>query len=121
MVLDLPLPRAGGELVTGRRPPRAKPAVVVEAATVDPVDAERLRIVCAWCGAAVSGNRDVPVSHGICPACAGRFLAQLPLAYLASIADADGTVTLFSGYRFEIAREPLAVEQEQQPPPPGTP
>lgn len=31
------------------------------------------------------------------------FLRRLPKEYLASIADEDGTVTLFSGHRLDIA------------------
>ncbi len=53
-------------------------------------------------------------------ACARRFLDQLPLAYLASIADADGTVTLFSGYRFEVAAPAPGAAAERDATPPGT-
>lgn len=59
-------------------------------------------VVCAWCGAVVSGRTGGAISHGICPGCARRFLRRLPAAYLAAIADEDGSVTLFSGYRFSL-------------------
>lgn len=61
-----------------------------------------LAVVCAWCGVAVRGQAGGAISHGICPDCARLFLRRLPAAYLASIADGDGSVTLFSGYRFRL-------------------
>ncbi len=106
--------------MTAQHAPRAEPGLPVEAATVDPVEDDGLRIVCAWCGSAVSGAREAPVSHGICAGCARRFLDQLPLAYLASIADADGTVTLFSGYRFEVAALAPGAAAERDSAPRGT-
>ena len=61
-------------------------------------------VVCAWCSATVSsGGPGDRVSHGICLDCAMDFLRRLPKEYLASIADEDGTVTLFCGYRLDIA------------------
>lgn len=42
------------------------------------------------------------VSHGICPDCALTFLKRLPEAYLRSIAEPDGTVSLFSGHHFSV-------------------
>ena len=60
-----------------------------------------INIVCAWCAgpaACVEGA----VSHGICVECALAMLRKLPKAYLASIAEPDGTVTLFSGHRLDI-------------------
>jgi len=63
--------------------------------------AEDIPVVCAWCTTPVPG-RDGPVSHGICVACALKFLKTLPREYLASIAEPDGTVTLFSGHRFDV-------------------
>ncbi|WBL37352.1 hypothetical protein O0235_07200 [Tepidiforma flava] len=59
-------------------------------------------IVCAWCRQQLSGAPSGRVSHGICPRCAREFLERLPASYLESIADDDGTVTLFSGYRFAL-------------------
>ncbi|PFG73364.1 hypothetical protein A9A59_0559 [Tepidiforma thermophila] len=90
----------------GTSPVRQDPSA--EPATVDYVDDPEfsppaLTVICAWCETVVSGPGDGPVSHGICRACACRFLERLPLAYLEAIADADGTVTLFSGYRFRLA------------------
>ena len=63
--------------------------------------AESLRTVCAWCTTPVPGNSD-RVSHGICIDCALAFLSKLPREYLASIADPDGTVTLFSGHKLDL-------------------
>ncbi len=65
----------------------------------DPGD---LATVCAWCRLRLSGSPAARISHGICPRCARAFLERLPAAYLESIADDDGTVTLFSGYRFAL-------------------
>lgn len=58
-------------------------------------------VVCAWCPTAASGS-DGRVSHGICVACAMEFLKKLPREYLQTIAEPDGTVTLFSGHKFAI-------------------
>ena len=98
----------------GTSPVRQDPSA--EPATVDYVDDPEvsppaLTVICAWCETVVSGPGDGPVSHGICRACACRFLERLPLAYLEAIADADGTVTLFSGYRFRLAE----VRQDGRP------
>ena len=31
---------------------------------------DTLRVICAWCGAHLRGDRDAPgISHGICPRC----------------------------------------------------
>jgi hypothetical protein len=68
-------------------------------------------VVCAWCNASVFGSRSAEnVSHGICVPCAVGFLKRLPPEYLRSIAEADGTVTLFPGHRVALAPEgePLA-------------
>lgn len=63
----------------------------------------QLPVICAWCSARVSGeNQTGTVSHGICPDCALTFLKRLPEAYLRSIAEPDGTVSLFSGHRFSV-------------------
>ena len=61
-----------------------------------------MNVVCAWCTAAISGQGE-QVSHGICVQCALHFLKRLPREYLSSIADEDGTVSLFSGHRLDIA------------------
>ncbi|MGB4863552.1 MAG: hypothetical protein WBO97_13930 [Tepidiformaceae bacterium] len=58
-------------------------------------------IVCAWCTSVVA-SRGAQVSHGICVDCAMEFIKKLPKEYLASIADPDGTVTLFSDQRLDI-------------------
>lgn len=64
---------------------------------------EGTAVVCAWCNVAVSGApAGARVSHGICVPCAIGFLKRLPPEYLRSIAEPDGTVTLFSGHRFEV-------------------
>ena len=35
-----------------------------------PPEPERLRVICAWCGAHLRGYRDAPaISHGVCPRC----------------------------------------------------
>jgi hypothetical protein len=66
-----------------------------------------MRVVCAWCSSTVTGgDAPGPASHGICVRCAEGFIKRLPHAYLASIADPDGTVTLFSGHRFRVADLP---------------
>jgi hypothetical protein len=62
---------------------------------------EGLQTVCAWCTVPVAGQGD-RVSHGICVDCAMAFLKKLPKEYLASIAEPDGTVTLFSGHSLDI-------------------
>jgi hypothetical protein len=62
---------------------------------------EQLTIVCAWCGTTVERGGE-QVSHGICVDCAMSFLARLPAEYLQSVADPDGTVTLFSGHKLPI-------------------
>lgn len=66
------------------------------------MDRDALTIVCAWCACIVreGGPRE---SHGICVACAMRFLNLLPRPYLESIADPDGMVTLFSGVQLPVA------------------
>lgn len=64
-------------------------------------------VVCAWC-ATVADHAGGAVSHGICPACAMKMLARLPQEYLAQIADPDGTVSLFSGHKFQVMPSPLA-------------
>jgi len=60
-----------------------------------------LMVICAWCDAVVQlgGSR---ISHGICANCAVSFLSRLPVEYLRSIAEPDGTVTLFSGVKFAV-------------------
>lgn len=60
-----------------------------------------MRVICAWCQGVVNESSEA-VSHGICPECAMKMLARLPAHYLASIADADGTVTLFSGHKLPV-------------------
>lgn len=70
-----------------------------------------MRVICAWCSTVVSGDSERgegKTSHGICLACAEGFIKRLPVAYLASIADADGTVTLFSGHRFRVDGRPAS-------------
>jgi|GEM_PF-5320464 len=64
--------------------------------------AEGERAVCAWC---TGPSRSAGESQrlGICVDCALGFLRRLPRAYLESIAEPDGTVTLFSGHRLDIA------------------
>jgi len=62
---------------------------------------EGLTVVCAWCETTVRAG-GVQVSHGICTTCAVGFLNTLPADYLRSIADPDGTVTLFSGVKFAV-------------------
>jgi hypothetical protein len=66
-----------------------------------PMDFEPLTVVCAWCAAVVhtGGER---VSHGICVDCASGFLAKLPAEYLSTIAEPDGTVTLFGGHKWRV-------------------
>lgn len=64
-----------------------------------------MSVVCAWCGETVSGE-GTRVSHGICPDCAIGFLKKLPPEYLATIAEPDGTVTLFSGHKFKLPSAP---------------
>lgn len=68
----------------------------------EPGGAGDVRVICAWCRQQLSGAPSGRVSHGICPRCAREFLERLPASYLESIADDDGTVTLFSGYRFAL-------------------
>ena len=63
---------------------------------------DAVSVVCAWCTAPVSGSGG-PVSHGICVACAMDFLKKLPREYLQTIAEPDGTVTLFSGHKLDVA------------------
>ena len=58
-------------------------------------------IVCAWCFTTVE-SRGEQISHGICVECAMGLLARLPADYLRSIADADGTVSLFSGHKLQV-------------------
>lgn len=64
--------------------------------------AEANRTVCAWCTAPVLASPE-RVSHGICVGCAMTFLKKLPRDYLESIAEPDGTVSLFSGHRLDVA------------------
>ena len=65
------------------------------------MESEPLTVVCAWCSTVVQrgGER---TSHGICGPCAMDFLARLPHEFLRSVADTDGTVSLFSGLRFSV-------------------
>ncbi len=65
---------------------------------------EEVSVVCAWCTTVVSDGGG-SVSHGICVACAKNFLKKLPREYLQTIAEPDGTVTLFSGHKLDIAAE----------------
>ncbi|GMV84433.1 MAG: hypothetical protein AMXMBFR80_02910 [Dehalococcoidia bacterium] len=61
-------------------------------------------VLCAWCGALASGALPAEyISHGICADCAIGFLRRLPPAYLRSIAEPDGAVTLLSGHRLPLA------------------
>jgi hypothetical protein len=62
---------------------------------------EGLTVICAWCETTVRAGGE-QVSHGICATCAVNFLQTLPAAYLRSIAEPDGTVTLFSGVKFSV-------------------
>lgn len=62
---------------------------------------EGLTVICAWCEATVRAGGG-QISHGICTNCAVNFLSRLPAEYLRSIADPDGTVTLFSGVKFAV-------------------
>lgn len=65
------------------------------------MDGGPITVICAWCGVLVQeGNENI--SHGICVPCAMHFLASLPQEYLRSVAEPDGTVTLFSGHRFPL-------------------
>lgn len=96
-----------GELVNSRGRTGRRPFAPVELAKVIGMDVGGsgegeggLAVVCAWCGVPVRGQAGEVISHGICPDCACLFLRRLPAAYLASIADGDGSVTLFSGHRF---------------------
>ena len=67
---------------------------------------EQLTVVCAWCATVVREGGD-QISHGICAPCAMDFLTRLPPEFLRSVADTDGTVSLFSGHRFALqARHP---------------
>jgi hypothetical protein len=36
-----------------------------------------MRTVCAWCLILITAGPACPVSHGICPACATKFLADV--------------------------------------------
>ncbi|HMO54458.1 MAG TPA: hypothetical protein PJ994_08145 [Tepidiformaceae bacterium] len=67
-----------------------------------------LRVICAWCSTTLSEPPDASerTSHGVCVSCAEGFLKRLPIDYLQSIADPDGTVTLFSGHRFAVGKRP---------------
>ena len=60
-----------------------------------------LTVICAWCDAVVQPGGP-EISHGICTNCAVSFLSRLPVEYLRSIAEPDGTVTLFSGVQFVV-------------------
>jgi hypothetical protein len=74
---------------------------------MDSMSDAQLTVVCAWCSETVSGDPDHspgPTSHGICASCARSFMKRLPPAYLASIADPEGNVTLFSGHAFKVSR-----------------
>ncbi len=62
-------------------------------------------VVCAWCSSVVTPGGEY-VSHGICPECALNFLKKLPREYLETIAEPDGTVTLLSGHKLDIAAAP---------------
>ncbi|HNM78244.1 MAG TPA: hypothetical protein PKI89_07770 [Tepidiformaceae bacterium] len=68
---------------------------------------EDVTVVCAWCNERVSGTGPL-ISHGICVSCAESFIARLPREYLRSIAEPDGTVTLFSGHRLVIPADDCA-------------
>jgi hypothetical protein len=59
-------------------------------------------VICAWCGDLISSG-DERVSHGICGVYAMDFVSRLPRTFLETIADPDGTVTLFSGQKLPIA------------------
>jgi hypothetical protein len=67
------------------------------------VGIDDLTVVCAWCATAVHTGDGARTSHGICADCAMDFLARLPLDYLKSIAEPDGTVSLFSGLRIPLS------------------
>ncbi len=60
-----------------------------------------MTVVCAWCGALIAPGGE-QLSHGICVSCATDFMSRLPRAFLESVADPDGTVTLFSGHKLPI-------------------
>ena len=45
------------------------------------VEVDQMRVVCAWCGVVLSGERG-PVSHGICASCS----LTVERAYLLSLA-----------------------------------
>lgn len=66
--------------------------------------AETVAVVCAWCSTPVRES-GTSVSHGICVECAMGFLKKLPREYLQSIAEPDGTVTLFSGHKLELGAD----------------
>lgn len=66
--------------------------------------ADNAPVICAWCTTVVSEGVG-QVSHGICVPCAKNFLEKLPRDYLQSIAEPDGTVSLFSGHKLKIATE----------------
>ena len=66
--------------------------------------AETVAVVCAWCSTPVRES-GTSVSHGICVKCAMGFLKKLPREYLQSIAEPDGTVTLFSGHKLELGAD----------------
>lgn len=68
---------------------------------------EEVAVVCAWCTSPVSGAGS-RISHGICVDCAMGFLKKLPREYLQSIAEPDGTVTLFSGHKLQVPAEDSA-------------
>jgi hypothetical protein len=42
---------------------------------------QALRVACSWCGKHMSGDPAAPlVSHGICPACLAKAMAELDVA-----------------------------------------
>ena len=68
-----------------------------------------MTLICAWCSQVITRGGD-QVSHGICVLCAMDFMARLPRSFLDSVADADGTVTLFSGQKLPLER-PTSTER----------
>ena len=70
------------------------------------VECSQVTVVCAWCNAIVSPGGE-QISHGICTACAKDFMARLPRSFLESVAEPDGTVTLFTGRKLGLDTIPL--------------
>lgn len=71
------------------------------------VECSQVTVICAWCEAVVTPGSD-QVSHGICTACARDFIARLPRSFLESVAEPDGTVTLFTGHKLSLDTIPWA-------------